>query len=232
VTNSSNIYYSSGNVGINTATPSNPLDVSGNISLNGSVIFNNGTFNDIVLSTGYTIGQTNITTKYNVGAGGSHSFTQTNGVVESSLMTIDSTSVKILQGTASTSTDTGALIVTGGVGINGDVNAITYNTTSDYRIKENIMSLHDLSFNIDNLRPIHYTNNLSNHNDCGFIAHEVHSILPFLVNGEKDGEQMQTLNYIGLIAILTKEIQELKHRGKKMEENIEQLNDEIRKLSM
>jgi len=32
------------------------------------------------------------------------------------------------------------------------------------------------------------------------------------VSGEKDGEEMQSLNYIGLIGVLVKEIQELKKR--------------------
>jgi hypothetical protein len=38
-----------------------------------------------------------------------------------------------------------------------------------------------------------------------------------LVNGEKDGEATQSLNYMGLIGILTKEIQELKKRVKELE---------------
>jgi hypothetical protein len=38
----------------------------------------------------------------------------------------------------------------------------------------------------------------------------VQESFPCLVTGEKDGENMQTLNYIGLIGILTKEIQALK----------------------
>ena len=46
----------------------------------------------------------------------------------------------------------------------------------------------------------------------GFIAHEIQELYPFLVNGQKDGEQTQSLNYIGLIGILTKEIQDLKRR--------------------
>ena len=46
--------------------------------------------------------------------------------------------------------------------------------------------------------------------DIGFIAHEVQEIFPFLVNGIKDGPQNQSLNYIGLIGLLVKEIQELK----------------------
>jgi hypothetical protein len=53
--------------------------------------------------------------------------------------------------------------------------------------------------------------------DVGFIAHELQEHYPFLVNGIKDAEQLQSINYIGLIGILTKEIQELKERVKILE---------------
>jgi hypothetical protein len=51
----------------------------------------------------------------------------------------------------------------------------------------------------------------------GFIAHEVQEVFPFLVAGEKDGPEIQSLNYNGLIAVLTKEIQDLKKRVKELE---------------
>ena len=57
-----------------------------------------------------------------------------------------------------------------------------------------------------------YYNKNSKYNEFGFLAHEVEEKFPFLVRGEKDGEEIQTMNYIGLIALLTKEIQELKKR--------------------
>ena len=38
------------------------------------------------------------------------------------------------------------------------------------------------------------------------------SFYPFLVEGQKDGDNMQSVNYIGLIGVLIKEIQELKKR--------------------
>ena len=44
----------------------------------------------------------------------------------------------------------------------------------------------------------------------GFIAHEVQEYYPFLVNGKKDGESIQSINYSGLIPILVNEIQNLK----------------------
>ena len=50
--------------------------------------------------------------------------------------------------------------------------------------------------------------------DIGFIAHEVQEQIPFLVEGEKDGEKTQTVNYMALVGLLIKEIQELKKEVK------------------
>jgi hypothetical protein len=44
----------------------------------------------------------------------------------------------------------------------------------------------------------------------GLIAHELQEEFPFLVTGEKDGDEHQSVNYNGLIALLIKEVQELK----------------------
>jgi hypothetical protein len=102
--------------------------------------------------------------------------------------------------------------------VTGNVNATSYNTPSDYRIKENVQKL-DESFTIDNLKPVTYLNNKTEKQDIGLIAHELQEVYPFLVTGEKDGENLQSVNYIGLIAILIKEIQELKERVKTLESN-------------
>ena len=51
----------------------------------------------------------------------------------------------------------------------------------------------------------------------GLIAHEVQEIYPFIVNEEKDGEKYQSVNYTSLIALLIKEIKELKQRVKVLE---------------
>jgi hypothetical protein len=60
--------------------------------------------------------------------------------------------------------------------------APSFNTTSDYRIKENIINLKETDFNIDNLRPVYYDNKKTNKKDIGLIAHEVQKEFPFLVN--------------------------------------------------
>jgi hypothetical protein len=52
----------------------------------------------------------------------------------------------------------------------------------------------------------------------GLIAHELQEFYPFLVEGEKDGETTQTVNYNGLIGVLIKEIQELKREVKELKQ--------------
>jgi hypothetical protein len=63
--------------------------------------------------------------------------------------------------------------------------------------------------------------------DIGFIAHEVQEVFPQLVHGEKDGIQMQSLNYSGLLPILVKEIQELKKENKQIQEKLNILENKL-----
>jgi hypothetical protein len=105
----------------------------------------------------------------------------------------------------------------------GSLSASSYNTTSDYRIKENATIL-DESFSVDKLRPVTYTNINSGKKDIGLIAHELQEVYPFLVTGEKDGQEMQTVNYTGLIGVLIKEIQDLKHDVAQLKQQISNSN--------
>jgi hypothetical protein len=100
--------------------------------------------------------------------------------------------------------------IAGNLIVNGDA----YNS-SDYRIKTNIQSL-DNRYSIDNIRPVSYLNVLSNTQSIGVIAHELQEHFPFLVNGEKDGQNYQSVNYNGIIGILIHEIQEMKKQIQEM----------------
>ncbi len=94
--------------------------------------------------------------------------------------------------------------------VSGDIYARSMRTTSDYRVKWGAKELDLDVFSVDALKPVSYFNTLLGKQDIGFLAHEVSEVFPFLVEGEKDGESYQNLNYIGLIGILVREIQELK----------------------
>jgi hypothetical protein len=103
------------------------------------------------------------------------------------------------------------VLINGDLNVSGNVYANNVMLTSDYRIKDIIESLDDSdSYSVDDLNPVKYFNKKSGKEEIGFIAHEVQEVFPCLVTGEKDGPGLQTLNYIGLIGILTKEIQLLK----------------------
>ena len=90
---------------------------------------------------------------------------------------------------------------------------------SDYRIKENIIQL-DSSYTVDKLNPIKFTNKNTGKTDIGLIAHELQEFYPDLVTGEKDDEQLQTVNYQGLIGILIQEIKSLKQEVKELKEKV------------
>lgn len=104
--------------------------------------------------------------------------------------------------------------------VNGTVTATSYDATSDYRIKENVENLKLDEYNIDKLRPVTYMHKETEQKCIGLIAHEVAEEFPFLVQGEKDGEKTQSVNYIGLVGVLIKEIQHLKNRVEILEQQI------------
>jgi hypothetical protein len=105
--------------------------------------------------------------------------------------------------------------------VSGVCSASSFNITSDYRAKHNVVSLLE-NRTVDALRPVEYDLNGESH-DMGFIAHEVQEHFPFLVRNEKDGEAYQSLNYTGLIAVIVKEIQELKKENRELKEILQEI---------
>ena len=122
-----------------------------------------------------------------------------------------------------TSGSTGIFQVFGDAWINNTCYAQSFNAYSDYRIKENIGTIDLLEYNVDKLNPVIYNQKTDNSINMGFLAHEVQEYFPFLVSGSKNGPDTQSINYTGLIGLLTKEIQELKNDNKKIKNLITEL---------
>ena len=114
----------------------------------------------------------------------------------------------------------------GTIRASGQITGASFNTTSDYRIKQNVQVL---TKTVDLLKPIEYDLSGERH-DMGFLAHEVKEIFPFLVNGEKDGHQLQTINYTGFISLLVKEVQDLKKENKLLHEINENFENRLKVL--
>jgi hypothetical protein len=90
----------------------------------------------------------------------------------------------------------------------------TYATTSDYRLKENVAPMVGALDTIARLKPVTYTWKVDGSDGQGFIAHELQSVVPDCVTGEKDAvdaegnPKYQGIDTSFLVATLTAAIQE------------------------
>ena len=104
--------------------------------------------------------------------------------------------------------------------ITSDGSTTNYATSSDYRLKENVTYDFDATTRLKQLKPARFNwiADESNTTVDGFIAHEVSSIVPEAVNGEKDAVDAdgnidpQGIDQSKLVPLLVKTIQELEAR--------------------
>jgi len=157
----------------------------------------------------------NATVAGTLGVTGASTFSSTVGITGVTTMSSNAT-------VAGTLGVTGAATFSSTVGISGQCTAASFNANSDYRIKENIKDLNE-NFTVDTIRPVEYLLKDSNEKCIGVIAHELQEIYPFLVSGQKDGEIMQSVNYIGIIPLLINEVKLLKKEMKVLKTNLENL---------
>jgi hypothetical protein len=104
--------------------------------------------------------------------------------------------------------------------------ATSYLTSSDYRLKENQVSISDGIDRLKQLQP--YRFNFIVDPDTivdGFFAHEVQDIVPEAISGEKDGEEMQGIDQAKLVPLLTAALQEAITKIETLEERINALEN-------
>jgi hypothetical protein len=100
----------------------------------------------------------------------------------------------------------------------GDINtngsSTTFNTSSDYRLKNTIAPMTGALAKVALLKPCTYKWNVDDSDGEGFIAHELAEVVPQCVTGEKDAvdeegkPQYQGIDTSFLVATLTAAIQE------------------------
>ena len=110
-------------------------------------------------------------------------------------------------------TVSGSYNLCGGITVNGS--STSFNTSSDYRLKENDVKISDGITRLKQLRPIRFNWKAdSTTTEDGFFAHEVSPVVPESVNGEKDatideiGEGYQKIDHSKLVPLLTAALQE------------------------
>ena len=74
----------------------------------------------------------------------------------------------------------------------------SYNTSSDYRLKENVVSISDAITRVKNLSPVRFNwiSDSTNTLQDGFLAHEVAPIVPEAVSGTKDAVELEDTDYV------------------------------------
>ena len=250
--NSNGTITASGLISANGGITSTKINASGLISANGGVTSTTINASGLISANGGIVATEEITatklTAYgiitaNYGITSSGLITANAGVTgttitASGLITANAgiTATELI--TATTITASGLITANAGIDASGAITASglitasSFNASSDYRIKDNVRPIYLNEYSIDKLIPVTYTNKITGNQDMGLIAHEVQSVLPFLVNGEKDGDKIQSVNYIGLIGLLIKEVQTLKNEivELKRSENIRH-NDLLRYIN-
>ena len=71
------------------------------------------------------------------------------------------------------------------------LSAVAYNTSSDYRLKENVQPMTGALASVAALKPVTFNWKLDGSDGQGFIAHELQTVVPDCVAGEKDAVEMQ-----------------------------------------
>jgi len=120
--------------------------------------------------------------------------------------------------------------------------SVSYNTTSDYRLKQDLKPYKGLEL-INRLKTYDFAWKIDNSRMYGFMAHELQEVLPYLVSGQKDAVDAngkiipQTVDYSKLTPILVKAIQEqdetinnLKKDKERLEQMLKDIQERLLKL--
>lgn len=122
------------------------------------------------------------------------------------LLTVNSISVR--SSTASSSTTTGALTVTGGVGVGGQLTAVDIVETSSIALKENIEPIENGLASILKLKGVTYDRKDNNQHESGLIAEWTEEVLPELVTRDADNNVVG-IKYTKLTAYLIEAVKSL-----------------------
>lgn len=120
-------------------------------------------------------------------------------------------------------------------GIDANSSSVDFNTSSDYRLKENVTTSWDATTRLKQLKPVRFSwkgDSKSEADTDGFLAHEVATVVPQATKGTKDevvtqkgidegtypkdakvgDAYMQSIDHSKLVPLLVKTIQELEAR--------------------
>jgi hypothetical protein len=130
------------------------------------------------------------------------------------------------------------LDVVGDINASANVRAAGTALTSDARLKRNIQPLTNALDVVQQLRPVSYEkradlqSNDYSMKQMGFIAQELESVLPNSVQTDKSADAIKSVDYISIIPVLTKALQEQQGLIAKQQAEIDELRQLIKRMSV
>ena len=103
---------------------------------------------------------------------------------------------------------------------------VAFNTSSDYRLKENIVLSSNGLKRLNLLKPRQFNFKKSDVTMDGFLAHELDEVLPYAVSGEKDALnedgsiKAQQVDQSRIVPLLVRAVQELSAKVEELEKKL------------
>jgi len=219
-------------VDVGSNAPATNLTVD-NVNINGNDI--QSTTNQLAFVTGGSAERIRIDSSGNIFYGGR---TTTSATTNATSFLDTDTTYKSFQGSGTPHMTFLNGATTVGTITNNGTNA-SYNTTSDYRKKNELGYIEDACERLMSLRPILYEFKgiINPTKQEGFIAHEVQEIVPSAVTGDKDAVDpvtdapiLQQLDQSKLVPLLTQALKDALWKIEKLEEKVEELEDAVSKV--
>lgn len=113
--------------------------------------------------------------------------------------------------------------------VNGKINCEAIDTYSDFRYKKNIESIQPVLELVNKINSVSYNiiNQVDDKISYGFIAQELEDLFPNVVSKPNTENDYYSINYLAIIPILTKSIQELNDKVEKQQLIIDKLLDKL-----
>ena len=212
-------------IGIGVSAPTEALDVNGNARIR-SVYTNNGAATDRVV-----VADTNGNIKTIDRSMINNIYTADGTITGNRIVTLNGGNIRFAK--------TGTAITGSLMEVDGKIKTTAVNLNSDARLKEKVANINQETSFLNNLRPVSYYWNTKgkekggdNSLQYGFIAQEVEKVAPNLVNTDADG--YKSVNYIQVIPVLVKslqdhalELQKEKEKNNQQEQRIKALEEKM-----
>ena len=219
----------SGNVGIGTSNPSTALHINRSGAVDAALLLSNATASTAITQSAdgnlyclnfganSLIFGTNAAERLRIDASGNLLVGTTGGLLNERIRAeFAAGNTGITVSVASTAVQSHIAFYNGAVvgSISTLGSATSYNTSSDYRLKEYVQPVADAISRLNALNPVNFAWKADGTRTDGFIAHEVQAVVPQAVTGEKDAVNedgtpiYQSIDHSKLVPLLTAALQE------------------------